>query len=68
MLMVKRLVVGLKALKPINLGARIDAFLREGFALAGASLIVYGVSLMHRPSAFLIAGAMCLAVAWGRAK
>lgn len=51
-----------------TVAARANAFLREGFALAGAAAIVYGVALMHRPSAFIIAGTMCFAVAWGRAK
>lgn len=58
---------GLRAVRA-SVRARADTFVREGFALGGGALIVYGVSLMHRPGAFLVAGAMCLAVAWGRCR
>ncbi len=33
-------------------------------AICGAGLIVYGVSLMHRPAAFIVAGVFLLAGAW----
>jgi hypothetical protein len=42
--------------------------IRDVVGLAGASSIVYGVHQMHAPSAFLVAGAMMVAVAVAAAR
>jgi hypothetical protein len=36
----------------------------EAAAIAGAGLITYGVWLMHRPAAFIVAGLFLLGGAW----
>lgn len=56
-----------KAIKA-KVTTKMDGVVREVFALAGAASIVYGVYLMHRPSAFLVAGAFCIIIAWGRSQ
>lgn len=42
--------------------------LRDVIGISGAGSIVYGVHLMHAPSAFLVAGAMMVAVAVAAAR
>jgi hypothetical protein len=36
----------------------------DAVAIAGAGLITYGVSLIHRPAAFIVAGGFLLLGAW----
>ncbi|WP_416358217.1 hypothetical protein ACLNGM_10030 [Aureimonas phyllosphaerae] len=42
--------------------------LRDAIGLTGAGSIVYGVHLMHAPSAFLVGGAMMVSVAVAAAR
>lgn len=37
-------------------------YLRDGFMVAGAGLITYGVWQLHPPSAFIVGGGLLLAV------
>lgn len=45
-------------------GGMIGWFLQDGAALAGASLITYGVSRIYAPAGFIAAGLFLLIGAW----
>lgn len=45
-------------------GYKLADLVQDAAGIAGAALIVYGVSLIHRPAAFIVAGVFLLGGAW----
>lgn len=47
-----------------GIAGRVVDLALDGAALAGAALITYGVDLIYRPAAFIVAGLFTLGGAW----